>query len=103
MSITNNPLLTKSDLPLFTKLKPEHIEPAIDIILNTNRKNIKELLNENKEYTWDNLVYPIEIMQARLNDTWAIVSHLEAVKNAPEWHKAYETCLTKVSEYTHNV
>jgi len=99
MSETNNPLLSKNELPLFTQLKPEQIEPAIDSILSENRKTIEKLLSENKEYTWNNLVYPIEIIQANLNDVWAIVSHLESVKNTPEWHKAYEITLPKISEY----
>ena len=35
-----NPLLEQAGLPLFSKIKPEHVEPAIDQLLADNRRRI---------------------------------------------------------------
>ncbi len=39
----NNPLLDFSGLPRFNEIKPEHIEPAVDYMLNRNRNQIAKL------------------------------------------------------------
>ena len=43
-----NPLLNIKDLPEFTKINAEHIEPALDELLANNRALCKELLEENR-------------------------------------------------------
>ena len=39
-----NPLLQDFDLPPYSQIKPEHVEPAIDSILADSRVAITELL-----------------------------------------------------------
>ena len=38
-----NPLLTDDTLPAFTKIRPEHVEPAIRELLSVSRARIEEL------------------------------------------------------------
>ena len=40
-----NPLLEKFDLPPFDRIKAEHIKPAIDELINNNKKSIEDLIN----------------------------------------------------------
>jgi len=94
-----NPLLDISSLPRFKDIKPEHIEPAIDQVLAENRKRITELLNTTKDYTWDNLAYPVEELNERLNRSWSPVNHMNAVVNTRELRAAYNACLPKLSDY----
>jgi len=94
-----NPLLNQTDLPHFSQIKPEHIEPAIDELLATARKVVTDCLNSNTIYTWKNLIQPIETAEDRLNKTWSPVSHLNAVMNNDALRDAYNACLPKLSDY----
>ena len=95
----SNPLLTMSGLPPFAQIKPEHVEPAIDSLLAENRHAVEQLLSETKEYTWDNLVQPLEDMDDRLSRVWSPVSHMNSVMNSEALRDAYNACLPKLSEY----
>lgn len=94
-----NPLLTDSVLPLFSKIKPEHVEPAIDQLLADARATVEKQLSKNKTYTWDNLIAPIENADDRLSKAWSPVSHMNSVINSDELRNAYNACLPKLSAY----
>ncbi len=95
----NNPLLHLTGLPLFSEIKPEHVEPAIDQILQDNRQQLATLLARGEGYTWQNLVEPLETLDDRLSRTWSPVSHMNAVVNSDALRAAYNACLPKLSEY----
>lgn len=95
-----NPLLSNSSLPQFSQIKPEHVLPAIKETLNNCRKTIESVLEQNSEYTWDNLVQPIDEMDEKFSRAWSPVSHLNSVKNSPELREAYEACLPLLSQYS---
>lgn len=96
-----NPLLQFSinTFPTFTSIKSEHVEPAIDHILNKNRNTLNQLLNNQKTYTWGNLILPLEIMEGELDDVWFTISHLNSVMNNTELHQAYQKTLTRLTLY----
>ncbi|WP_419599889.1 oligopeptidase A [Thiolapillus sp.] len=95
-----NPLLSNSTLPLFSRIKPEHIEPAIDTLLSEARNCVDALLKKNASYTWDNLIEPIADSEDRLNKAWSPVSHMNSVVNSEPLRNAYNACLPKLSEYS---
>ena len=95
----SNPLLTNT-LPLFSKILPEHIESAIDQLLDSARAVVDRQLQANTIYTWDNLVDPIETAEDQLNKAWSPVSHLNAVLNSDALREAYNACLPKLSDYS---
>lgn len=95
----NNTLLQMDGLPQFSKIQPEHVEPAIDALLAEGRKAVEELLAANTEYSWDNLVQPLEELEERLGRVWSPVSHLNSVMNSDELREAYNACLPKLSDY----
>ena len=94
-----NPLLNIETLPQFSSIKPEHVEPAIDQLLAENRDLMKKLLDANQEYTWENLIAPLDEAANRLERSWSPVRHLNSVMNSPELREAYNSCLPKLSEY----
>ena len=94
-----NPLLIRSDLPAFSSIKPEHIEPAISQLLDEARSVVKQCLEATTDYTWENLIEPIEDIEDKLNKAWSPVSHLNSVANSDELRLAYNACLPKLSEY----
>ncbi|WP_220815333.1 oligopeptidase A [Pseudomonas paralcaligenes] len=95
-----NPLLQDFDLPPYSLIKPEHVEPAVDQILADSRAAIAELLKTQAgSPSWDGLVLALDELGARLGRAWSPVSHLNAVCNNAELRNAYEACLPKLSEY----
>ncbi|QTN47757.1 oligopeptidase A [Ectopseudomonas mendocina] len=96
----NNPLLQDFDLPPYSLILPEHVEPAVDQILADSRAAIAKLLEaQQANPSWDGLVLALDELGARLGRAWSPVSHLNAVCNSPELRAAYEACLPKLSEY----
>ncbi|NLZ78383.1 MAG: oligopeptidase A, partial [Gammaproteobacteria bacterium] len=94
-----NPLLHDFDLPEYSAIRPEHIEPAIDTILADSRAAIEQILSQTAQHTWESLVLPMDELGARLGEAWSPVSHLNAVCNSPELRVAYEACLPKLSDF----
>jgi oligopeptidase A len=94
-----NPLLNQTDLPLFSQIKPEHVESAIDELLENARNVVTDCLEKNKIYTWENLIEPIETAEDSLNKAWSPISHLNAVMNNDDLREAYNACLPKLSDY----
>jgi len=96
----SNPLLELRGLPPFSRIRPEHVEPAIDQLLAEARKRVGEQLTGNTHYTWENLVEPLEVIDDRINRAWSPVSHMNAVVNTEALREAYNACLPKLSEYS---
>jgi oligopeptidase A len=96
----SNPLLNNTPLPLFSQIKPEHVEPAIDHLLAEARSVVEQSLQANKNYTWENLIEPIENSEDRLNKAWSPISHLNSVMNNDELRETYNACLPKLSAYS---
>jgi len=96
----SNPLLTINELPEFSQIKTEHIEPAIDELLENNRSALAELLSANTIFTWENLIRHLEKNDDRLSRAWSPVSHLHSVADNNELREAYNSCLPKLTEYT---
>ena len=94
-----NPLLAMRGLPPFSAIRPEHIEPAIDQLLAEGRAAVARLLDGQRDYTWANLVAPLEDLSDRLRRVWSPVGHMNAVVNSPELRAAYNACLPKLSDY----
>jgi oligopeptidase A len=94
-----NPLLDQNGLPPFSKIKPEHVKPAIEALLAESRQLVEQLLQQNSEYSWDNLVEPLDAMDDRINRAWSPVSHMNSVVNSEALRDAYNECLPILSEY----
>ncbi|QIQ21889.1 oligopeptidase A [Zophobihabitans entericus] len=96
----SNPLLTATDLPLFSQIKPEHVVPAVESSIEHCRQIITSIVDRGGPYTWDNLVQPIDEADEKFGRVWSPVSHLNSVKNSNELREVYEACLPLLSEYS---
>lgn len=97
----NNPLLQPYDLPPFSAIRPEHVQPAIEHILADNRAALVRVLAEQGgKPSWQGLVLAMDELNDRLGAAWSPVSHLNAVCNSPELRQAYEACLPALSAYS---
>ncbi|MEW8307211.1 MAG: oligopeptidase A [gamma proteobacterium symbiont of Clathrolucina costata] len=98
-----NALINMQGLPAFSSITPDMVEPAMDQLLQENRKTIQQLLSSQQEYTWKNLIEPLEKAEDRLSRAWSPVSHMNAVVNNDELRTAYNAVLPKLSEYATEV
>ena len=85
---------------MFDEIKHEHIEPALDEILSSNRKSIEQLNSNTTTPCWENFIQPLEDMDDRLERMWAPVSHLNGVRDNEELRQVYQGCLQKLTEYS---
>ncbi|WP_105167458.1 oligopeptidase A [Pseudoalteromonas sp. T1lg23B] len=95
----SNPLIGLEGLPPFSKIKPQHIVPALKEAIAHCRETIDNVL-KNESFTWQNLVQPLEVSDDKLSRVWSPVSHLHSVVNSEELRQAYDECLPLISEYT---
>lgn len=95
----SNPLLTFTDLPLFSQIKPEHIQPAVEQAIADCRAKVEEVLASDAAPTWDSIIVPLAETDDRLSRIWSPVSHLNSVQNSEALREAYEACLPALSEY----
>ena len=95
-----NPLLENLTLPAFSRLRPEHVEPAVDRLLDEHRALLRSVLDRQEEHTWDTLFRPLEEKDDQLARAWSPVSHLHSVADNDDLRKAYNACLPKLTDHT---
>lgn len=87
------------DLPAFSKIKPEHIKPAVEQAIADCKKVISDVIENNTLFTWEKLVQPVDEIDDVLSKLWSPVSHMNSVVSSDELREAYESCLPLLSEY----
>jgi oligopeptidase A len=93
-----NPLLDFTDLPLFDAIKPEHVTPAIDALLEENRKIVAQLEAPMAQVSWATFE-PLDDSTEKLSRAWGAVGHMNAVVDTPELRAAYNENLPKITEF----
>ena len=94
-----NPLLHFSGLPQFDRIRPEHVTPAIDQLLEEGRALVERLAGAAETPTWEHFARPLEDMEERLARAWSQVSHMNSVVNTPELREAYNASLPKLTAF----
>ena len=97
--LSSNPLLTFTDLPPFSQIKPEQVKPAVEAAIAQSRQAVEQLLTSG-DISWQTLITQLEHDSERLGKLWSPVSHLNSVRNSPELRDAYESCLPLLSEFS---
>ncbi|MBL4829643.1 MAG: oligopeptidase A [Aliivibrio sp.] len=95
----SNPLLTFTDLPPFSQIQPQHIQPAVEQAIAECRAKIEEVLASDLEASWETICTPLTETDDRLSRIWSPIGHLNGVLNSPELRDSYEACLPLLSEY----
>lgn len=95
----NNPLLDFSDLPRFGEIKPEHVTPAIDTLIQAAHERIAQVTATDTPIDWDYLIAPLEEATEQLGRAWSAVGHMNAVIDTPELRAAYNQNQPKLTEF----
>ena len=96
---TTNPLLADTELPAFSAIAPEHVNPAIDEVLAAFRAEVDRLTADPAARDFATLMAPLERWEEKLGRSFAPVSHLHGVKDSPELREAYSAALEKLTEH----
>ena len=99
----DNPLLDFSGLPRFGEIRPEHVTPALDVLLADAQAAIDRALDPQTPATWTDVVEATERATEPLSRAWGIVGHLNAVADTPELRAAYGENLPRVTEFWSSV
>ncbi|WP_410930324.1 M3 family metallopeptidase [Pseudomonas sp. W5-36] len=103
-STVTNPLLQHHPLPPYAHIRAEHVQPAIEQILTENRAAIRAILEREKAApSWQRLIVALDEVDARLQNAWRPVGHLNNVCSSPELRAAYEACLPSLSKYMSDI
>lgn len=95
----SNPLLSFSDLPLFDQIRPEHVAPAIDQLLDEASAALEQATAPDFPADWSAISRVLDTATERLGRAWGAVSHLNAVADTPELRAAYNEALPRVTEF----
>lgn len=95
---SDNPLLSRTGLPAFDAIKPEHIEPAVTAILKECDQCLAAA--ESSELgSWDGLMTPMGVIDLLFEYGWSPVNHLLGVANSEELRKAHEAVLPQIVNF----
>ncbi|MDN3922823.1 M3 family metallopeptidase [Roseateles violae] len=95
----SNPLLSTAPLPAFATIKPEHIQPAIQQLLDEADRALALATSEATPADYDALSATLGVATERLGHAWGAIGHLNAVANTPELREAYNAMLPAVTEF----
>jgi oligopeptidase A len=98
-SLSNNPLFAERDLQAFDAIRPEHIAPAINALIERTRAAVERAADPALPATWENIVEELDDASERLSRAWSAAGHLNSVVNTPELREAYNDSLPAVSEF----
>lgn len=104
---SDNPFMQEWDTPYgvapFDKIKPEHYLPAFEEGMKQQEAEIKAIVENTEEPTFDNTILALENSGALLNKVAGIFFNLTECMNSPEMEKIAEEIYPKVSQHSDNI
>jgi len=94
-----NPLLDFTDLPLFDQIKPEHVAPAVDLLLAQADAALQTVTAPEFPADWLAISRVLDVASERFSRAWGAVGHLNAVADTPELRAAYNEAMPRVTAF----
>ncbi|KAG0220955.1 hypothetical protein BGX31_010336 [Mortierella sp. GBA43] len=85
-----NPVLNWKEFPDFASIKPEHVVPAMEALVQQIEKTFEER-SRNFTPTWEGTMGMTQDLEDDLERAAGVITHLSMVKDSPELRKAIET------------
>jgi len=99
-NLQDNPLITfGTGIPQYSAILPEHIAPAIHLLLEQAELAVNHAVAAETPSTWLDLAEPLEDATESLSRAWGAISHLNSVADSPELRVAYGEMLPKVTAF----
>ncbi|MFC0402825.1 M3 family metallopeptidase [Paraburkholderia rhizosphaerae] len=100
---SDNPLLDFTDLPRFGEIRPDHVTPALDVLLANASAAVERASAPATPASWADVVETVERATEPLSRAWGVVGHLNAVADTPELRAVYGENLPRVTEFWSSV
>jgi oligopeptidase A len=97
--LTDNPLLTERFPIEFEAVKAEHVEPAIQLLLEQMNRRLLALGGPDTPRTYRDILLALDQMTEPLDFAMALVRHLESVVTTPELRAAHNAVQGPVSAF----
>ena len=94
-----NPLLDFSDTPLFDRIQPEHVSPAVDVLIEQASAALETVTAADFPARWIDISAVLDVATENLSRAWGAVSHLNSVADTPELRAAYNAAMPRVTEF----
>ena len=94
-----NALLEPSSLPLFDRITPADVGPAIDTLIARASAALETVTAPDFPAQWGAIAQVLDVATEKLSSAWGAVSHLSSVADSPELRAAYNEALPKVTEF----
>ena len=94
-----NPLLDFSDTPLFDRILPEQVSPAVDELLQRAETALARVTAVDFPAQWLAISAVLDVSTEQLSRAWGAVSHLNSVADTPELRAAYNAAMPRVTEF----
>lgn len=99
----SNPLLKSSSLPLFDRIQPADVAPAIDTLLARASEALETVVAPDFPAQWEAISAVLDVATEKLGTAWSAINHLNSVADTPELRAAYNEALPKVTEFWTNL
>lgn len=94
-----NPLLDFSGLPRYADVRPEHVQPAIGLLIARAEEALAQTADSSTPATWEAVVDTLGVATERLSRAWGMVGHLNGVADTPALREAFNAVLPEITEF----
>ena len=77
-------LLDFSDLPLFDRITPEQVAPAVDELLARANAALEQVTQPDFPADWSAIARVLDVATEHLGRAWGAVNHLNSVMDTPQ-------------------
>ncbi|HXS02873.1 MAG TPA: M3 family metallopeptidase [Rhodanobacter sp.] len=95
----DNPLLADDTLPAFSKIRPEHVAPAVETLLADYRDAIDALVAPGAPRDFASVMLTQERLEQRLARAWSPVAHLHSVADSEALRQVHGPAEEKLTEH----
>jgi oligopeptidase A len=97
--LESSPLLVQSFPIQFHAVRAEHVQPAIQLLLEQMKHRLADLTSPNIPRTYRDILLTLDKLTEPLDFAMALVHHLESVVTTPELRAAYNAVQEPVSAF----
>src|SRR5690349_4483034 len=95
-----HPFLDDSFHVHWSNLAPEAVEADISKALSRAERALSKIINQDRgKLTFESVMFGYEDALRELNESWGLVTHLDAVCNSPALREAHNKMLPEVSAF----
>lgn len=96
---TTNPLLDTDPLKYIDQIRPEHVMPAIQWLIEQAQLAQETVTNPEFVADWKSIATVLDVATERLALAWGLVNHLNHVIDSPALRAAYNEALPEVTAF----